>query len=193
LTPEDVPLADPLLRNGFHRTTALWYLRHDLTDIPTVIHRRPTVGDVTYTTFATVGPDLFAAILGRTYEGTQDCPEISDARTPPEALTAHMAEGFDPNHWWLAAINGEPAGLLLINPAVDGDGWEIAYVGVVPKHRRRGLGRELVLKALLEAKAAGEPQVMLAVDARNRPARELYRGLGFEAHESREVLLAVWG
>ena len=48
-------------------------------------------------------------------------------------------------------------------------------------------------KALFETKAAGQPCLALSVDARNRPARELYRRLGFESHDRREVFLAVWG
>jgi ribosomal protein S18 acetylase RimI-like enzyme len=189
LAPEDAPLAGPLLRTGFRRATALWYLGHDL-ELPAGLLAEPE--RLTYSTFAAAGPEAFAAVLARTYEGTQDCPEISDARTAPEALAGHMAGGFDPNNWWLAAVGGETVGLLLVNPAVDGGGWEIAYVGVAAEHRRRGYGRELVLKALVEAKAAGQSSVTLAVDARNAPARELYRRLGFEPHESREVLLAVW-
>ncbi len=34
--------------------------------------------------------------------------------------------------------------------------------------------------------------VLLSVDARNRPAWELYHGLGFELFDRREVFLAVW-
>ena len=61
--------------------------------------------------------------------------------------------------------------------------WDVSYVGVVPAARRRGVGAELVVKALWEAKAAGILQVSLAVDARNEPARRLYRRLGFETGE----------
>ena len=190
LAPEDAALAGPLVRAGFHRATSLSYLRHDLDNLHSVIHGRPN--RLTYSTYAAAGQAAFVAVLARTYEETQDCPEISDARTAPEALAGHQADGFDPDHWWLAAAGDEPVGLLLVNPAVDGVGWEIAYVGVASEHRRRGYGRELVLKALVEAKAAGQPSVSLAVDARNAPARELYRKLGFEPTESREVLLAVW-
>jgi ribosomal protein S18 acetylase RimI-like enzyme len=189
LAPEDSALAEPLLRAGFRKATSLWYLRHDL-EFPSRLIGGPE--RLIYTTFADAGPEPFAAVLARTYEGTQDCPEISDARTAGEALAGHMAGGFDPERWWLAAAGGLPVGLLLVNPAVDGDGWEIAYVGVVPELRQNGYGRELVLKALLEAKADGQPAVTLAVDARNQPARALYHRLGFEPRESREVLLAVW-
>jgi ribosomal protein S18 acetylase RimI-like enzyme len=190
LSPEDAPLAEPLVRCGFRRATALWYLRNDLSRFPPVSHGG--LNQLVYTTFAEVGPTAFEPMLARTYEGTQDCPEISDARTAGEALAGHMASGFDPRRWWLASADGEPVGLVLVNPAVDEDGWEIAYVGVAPKYRRRGYGREMVLKALVEAKAAGQSAVLLAVDARNAPARELYRQLGFEPTETREVLLAVW-
>ncbi|HEY1376259.1 MAG TPA: GNAT family N-acetyltransferase [Gemmataceae bacterium] len=189
LAPEDAALAGPLLCGGFRHVTSLWYLRHDL-EMPAGLLGEPE--RLTYTTLAAAGEATFAAVLARTYEGTHDCPEISDARSPAEALAGHQAGGFDPERWWLASAGGEPAGLLLLNPSPDGDGWEVAYVGVVPEHRRRGYGRELVVKGLVEAKAAGQPGVTLAVDARNRPARELYRRLGFEAAESREVLLAVW-
>ena len=208
LAPEDAALAEPLVRGGFRRATALWYLRHDL-ELPAAVLGEPE--RLTYTTFAAAGPAAFEPVLARTYEGTQDCPEISDARTASEALAGHMSSGFDPRRWWLARLPvpslalqacpdkpeapakvGEAVGLVLVNPDADEDGWEIAYVGVVPEQRRRGFGRELVLKALLEAKAAGQPAVTLAVDARNAPARELYRRLGFKSTESREVLLAVW-
>jgi ribosomal protein S18 acetylase RimI-like enzyme len=81
--------------------------------------------------------------------------------------------------------------VLLVNAVPDEDGWDVAYVGVVPEARRRGVGTELVRKALFEAKAAGVPYVALSVDDRNAPARELYRRLGFEPVERREVFLAV--
>jgi ribosomal protein S18 acetylase RimI-like enzyme len=189
LSPEDAPLAEPLLRCGYRRATALWYLRRDL-ELSASLVGEPE--RLTYTTFAAAGRVAFEPVLARTYEGTQDCPEISDARTAGEALTGHMADGFDPRWWWMASMDRTPIGLVLVNPAVDDDGWEIAYIGVVPEYRRHGFGRELVVKVLVEAKAAGRSSVTLAVDARNVPARELYRRLGFEPTESREVLLAVW-
>jgi ribosomal-protein-alanine N-acetyltransferase len=70
--------------------------------------------------------------------------------------------------------------------------WEVAYVGVVPEARRRGVGRELMLHALVEARAAGVARLTLSVDARNQPAWALYRGLGFDPYDRRAVFLAVW-
>lgn len=190
ISPEDSALAAPLLRNGFRLTTSLWYLRHDLSlQDPTLFEPER----LSYKPFSSERFDRFAEIMARTYEGTQDCPEIGGARTSADAIAGHQAAGFEPDRWWLAEFEVEPIGLLLINDSPEGEGWEIAYVGVVPEFRRRGFGRELVLKAIIEAKAAGAPLLTLAVDARNHPARELYRRLGFTPHESRDVLLAVWG
>jgi ribosomal protein S18 acetylase RimI-like enzyme len=130
----------------------------------------------------------FAAILGRTYIGSADCPELSAVRTAAESLAGHRGPGFNPATWWLATENDEPLGVLLINAGDDG-GWDLAYLGVVPEARRRGVGGELVRKALVEAKLAEQPFVSLAVDLRNAAARELYRKMGFEPYERRELLL----
>ena len=92
----------------------------------------------------------------------------------------------------LALADGRPVGVLMLMRSPETLDWEISYVGVVPEARRRGIGRELVLKALSEARTAGAPYLTLSVDARNHRARELYRVLGFEAYDRREVFLAVW-
>ena len=49
-----------------------------------------------------------------------------------------------------------------------------------------------MFKALSEARAAGASSLTLSVDARNRPAWDLYRRLGFAPYDRREVFLAVW-
>jgi ribosomal protein S18 acetylase RimI-like enzyme len=190
LAPEDVARAAPLARNGFSHTTGLWYLRHYL-DLPAELLGEPE--RLSFESYAAGDSAEFAATLGRSYAWSQDFPEINGARTVEEALAGHRATGFDPERWWLARAGGEPVGVLLVCPAGEDGGWEVAYVGVVPEQRRRGYGRELLRKALFEAKVAGQTFITLSVDARNLPARELYRRLGFELHDRREVFLAVWG
>ena len=44
----------------------------------------------------------------------------------------------------------------------------------------------------LQQPRPGVAEVTLSVDMRNHPARALYRGLGFEPYDVREVYLAVW-
>jgi ribosomal protein S18 acetylase RimI-like enzyme len=189
LTPDEAFLAQPLQRNGFRHITSLWYLRHN-GDLPLRFLASPA--RLTYQTYATAERGLFHATLMRTYEGTQDCPELTGRRTAEEIVTGHQAQGkFDPGLWWLGMENGRPAGVLLVTGFTETPGWEVAYVGVAPEARRRGHGRELVLKALLEARAAGVDEVVLTVDMRNRPAWDLYRSLGFEPFDKREVFLLL--
>src|SRR5204862_5817249 len=96
----------------------------------------------------------------------------------------------DPSCWWLATAVAGPVGVVMLSPS-DDRGLELAYVGVVPERRRRGFGRDLTVKALAEANAAGAPELTLSVDGRNEPALSLYRQLGFEEFEVREVFLKI--
>ncbi len=190
LAPDDAARSAALVRHGFAHVTALWYLRHHL-DLSAPCLSGPE--RLTYRDFDEADAEVFRRTLMRTYEGTHDCPEINGVRDVEEILAGHRAQGaHDPALWWLASAGGEAAGVLLLTDVPELRAWEVAYVGVVPEARRRGYGREMMLRALVEARAAGAGQVTLSVDARNEPAWRLYRELGFEASERREVYLAVW-
>jgi HAD superfamily hydrolase (TIGR01509 family) len=84
-------------------------------------------------------------------------------------------------------VKGGPAGAAwfrIFDPNRPGYGFVAADVpelslAVVPEHRRRGLGRDLVEHALLQAKEAGHRQLSLSVEPDN-PALRLYERLGFE-------------
>lgn len=70
-----------------------------------------------------------------------------------------------------------PAGFVLClaaDPAVD-----IAALGVLPEHRRRGIGAALVAAAARSARTAGAEALLLEVAADNAAAIALYRGCGF--------------
>ena len=190
LAPEETSLAAPLLRNGFRHVTALWYLRHERELPPSWLG---TPSRLTLQTYEEADHDLFHATLWRTYEGTLDCPEVAGARTLEDVLTGHKAQGaFDPSLWWLGRAGADPVGVLLVAATAEPPVWEVAYVGVVPEARRQGFGRELLLRALLEARAAAVPELFLTVDGRNHAAWALYRSLGFTPFDKREVFLALW-
>jgi HAD superfamily hydrolase (TIGR01509 family) len=84
-------------------------------------------------------------------------------------------------------VVGGPVGAAwfrIFDPNRPGYGFVAADVpelslAVVPEHRRRGLGRDLVEHALRQAKEAGHRQVSLSVEPDN-PALHLYERLGFE-------------
>jgi GNAT superfamily N-acetyltransferase len=190
LADDEHHLAPPLVRNGFAHVTQLWYLRHDLKIPPGGV---PAADRLRVVPYDPADPGPFRAALVRTYEGTLDCPEVNGVRTVDEIIAGHQAQGaFDAGRWWLAYAGGDPVGVLLLAELPDEGAWEVAYLGVVPGARRRGFGRELLLRGLARARQAGAGSVTLSVDGRNHSARALYRGAGFEPYDRREVYLAVW-
>jgi ribosomal protein S18 acetylase RimI-like enzyme len=190
LTADEVTLASPLERNGFRHVTRLWYLASDL-NVPVTALATPS--RLEYQAYDPERPAIFHETLVRTYEGTLDCPEINGLRTVEEVIAGHKAQGrFDPSRWRLMLDAGRPAGVLLTTLMPESSDHDVSYLGIVPELRRRGFGREAVLKVLFDAKAAGVGRVTLSVDSRNAPALRLYGGLGFVPYDRREVYLAIW-
>jgi ribosomal protein S18 acetylase RimI-like enzyme len=190
LAPEEMFLARPLERNGLAHVTDLWYMRHDL-DIP--VRWLDTPARLTFRPYDPDHPSLFHQTLQHTYEQTRDCPEVNGVRTIEDVIEGHRNQGtYDPDCWWLASLSGEPVGVAIVTELPERGDWEVAYMGVVPEARRRGFGREILLKALTEARAAEVPRLTLSVDSRNQPAWDLYRSLGFEPFDRRAVYLLVW-
>lgn len=189
LRADEAELAVPLVRNGYAHVTCLWYLSHRLELTAASLPAE----NLEFEPYRPANSADFHATLLASYEGTRDCPEVNGVRTLGEILEGHRAQGvYDPGRWWLAREGGRPVGVLLCTVVPELGGWELSYVGVRPEVRRRGLGRQLVAKALVEARAADALQLNLTVDARNQPARNLYRRLGFEPFDQRDVYLALW-
>jgi mycothiol synthase len=77
---------------------------------------------------------------------------------------------------------GAPAGVCM--PAIDSstgekDAW-VGILGVIPAHRRRGLGRALLADGLAWIKSRGAKRARLGTDAQNERSLPLYRSAGFE-------------
>jgi mycothiol synthase len=189
-------LAAPLLRNGFCHITRLQYLRRALEGQDGAGEEGCAAAaepGLTFATYADATRDAFHATLLRSYEETCDCPELNGAREVEEIIAGHKAQGvFDPGRWWLTLADGRPVGVLILTEIAEWASWDVAYVGVVPEARGRGVGRALMTRALRAAAAAQAGQVTLAVDERNLPARRLYARLGFEPFDERDVYLAVF-
>ena len=168
----DHPAAAHLARtHGFERVRELWVMR------------RPTADPL---------PDLVVpddlTIRGYTPADAEDLLRVNraafahhpeQAGMDAENLAERMAEP-----WF------DPAGLLL---ATDGERllgfhWtkqhsadlgEVYVVGIDPSAQGRGLGKLLTLAGLHHLAGLGVREVLLYVEADNRPAIALYAGLGF--------------
>jgi ribosomal protein S18 acetylase RimI-like enzyme len=190
LTPDERPFGRSLARNGFKHVTRLSYLRHYL-DLPIsllLVQER-----LSFQSYRRADRPLFHKTLLRTYEGTLDCPEVNGVRSIEDVIAGHQSQGMhDSGRWWLAFDGAAPVGVLLLIEMPEAHYWELAYLGVIPEARGQGYGHELVRKALFEARAGEAGQLSLSVDERNLPACKLYRRLGFESFDEREVYLAIW-
>jgi L-amino acid N-acyltransferase YncA len=88
----------------------------------------------------------------------------------------------DAHHRLVAVVDGEIAGTVAVLPGV---GWS-THVGelrlvVDPTHRRRGLGRLLAQRAVVEAVTMGTTKLVVEVVAEQEPTVAMFTALGFEA------------
>lgn len=97
--------------------------------------------------------------------------------------------------WMLPGLRllteGGPA-LALAWSVQRGEALHVKHLITDPEHRRRGLGRRLMLDAAAQARALGLRRWMLNVKPENTEARRLYRGLGLEERAETAVLHLPW-
>jgi ribosomal protein S18 acetylase RimI-like enzyme len=73
----------------------------------------------------------------------------------------------DPSLWFIAEVEGTPAGVTICRPSNHGDpdqGW-VSVLGVLREHRRAGLGTALLMHAFAEFQRRGRERAGLGVDA----------------------------
>ncbi len=135
-----------------------------------------------------------AAIVAQTYQQTRDCPQLNGVRELDDVLAGYQATGaFDPALWRIVRHEGADVGCLLLADHPGADQVELVYMGLVPAVRGRGLGLELVKFAQYLTSEAGRPRLVLAVDARNGPALDVYAAAGFLSWDQRSAFLRIFG
>jgi ribosomal protein S18 acetylase RimI-like enzyme len=192
--PEDLPLAEPLLRCGFRPISRMRQLAHNLENDALNLGPKTSLGaaaaSLRYESYCPVLRALFSETLERTYEDTLDFPELNGKRTIDEILAGHQGQGkFHPEFWWLAYEGAVPVGVAMLVEVPDSTTWELAYLGIVPEHRGRRLGRAMAVHVLQALRGQPATRLLLAVDDRNVPALRLYESLDFVELECNEVLL----
>jgi mycothiol synthase len=127
-------------------------------------------------------PELPAGIAVRTFVPGQDDEAVFEAHQDSfaDAFEATrwpydnwrqwaFPESFDPSLWFVAEGDGEIAGVCLCRAeghAGPEFGW-VNVLGVLPRFRRRGLGRAFLLHTFAEFRARGKRGVGLGVDGLN--------------------------
>ena len=89
---------------------------------------------------------------------------------------------FEPELWFVAEADGEPAGLAIdyVREETEPIGW-VQILGVRRPWRRRGLGRALLLHAFAAFRERGLREAGLGVDASNPTgATRLYESVGMQ-------------
>jgi len=182
--------AADLASGGMPHVTDLVYLeRETAIPIPVPLHLPP----IHWRSF---GPDVeveFRAVLQATYIQSLDMPELEGIRSLDDILASHRAAGrFRPDRWRVGLVEGEPeaGAILLLSEVIDRDAWEVAYLGLTPAARGRGLGTSVLAQAISMAASQNVSHIELAVDTRNHPASHLYQTAQFITFDRRSVHIA---
>jgi ribosomal protein S18 acetylase RimI-like enzyme len=153
-------------------------------NLPPHLHLRPAT-------------DADLPFLARLYASTRE-EELASVVWPPEQKEAFVRQQFEAQHAWyqenyanaacdVVEVDGQPAGRFYV------DRWErevrIVDISLLPEHRGRGLGNELLAALFAETDAAGKP-VSVHVERFN-PALNLYTRLGFLFREDKGVYLLL--
>jgi len=178
LSPASVSDIRAFEQAGFFLLAELIYMRQCLRGRHV---EHPDVADrLTYRHYAPETHDLFARTILASYADSLDCPALEGLRDIEDILAGHKAAGvFRPDLWTVALLDGEAAGVLLMNQNATQNVAEIIYMGVAKPYRGQHIGRALLAKAAEAAGADRFGAISLAVDAGNRYAHALYVNEGF--------------
>jgi mycothiol synthase len=127
-------------------------------------------------------------LIDATYQHSLDCPKLTDVRDMEAVLEGYQAGGvFRPELWAMIRHDGQDVGCLLLADHPEYDNVELVYMGVAPGARGRRWGVEIARFAQWQTHRLGRARLVLAVDAENRPAINMYSAVGFRAWDRRRV------
>jgi ribosomal protein S18 acetylase RimI-like enzyme len=194
---------DWLIDCGFKKAAHLLYVVCPRAKFPS---RRPRGGlifepvcDVSSTTMTEEKMARLAYIIERTYEKSLDCTALQGVRAIEDVIAGYQGMGqFDPSRWFFVRHSQRESdiGCLLLTEHPRELRAEIIYMGISPNERGNGWGLEIVRYAqwLSRQSVAGQKanqELVLAVDAPNQPAVDVYLQAGFEIRARRRLFLCV--
>ena len=163
-------------------------MRYLVLEVPRSLPTEPQHPDVVVEDYRSGDEVVFRNTLGRTYEGSLDCPGLNGLRTMEEIVLSHRHTGIhDPKLWLIAKVGDDPVGVVLLTHVPLQSAMEIVYIGVVPEARGCSYGNYLVRLAIEHAIRTNSEHLMLAVDHRNHYARKIYSSFGFKETDRRHA------
>lgn len=133
-------------------------------------------------------------LVDQTYVNTLDCPALNGLRSTDDVLAGYRATGvFSPDRWLFVRHQGHDVGCLLMADHPEADNLELVYMGLIPSARGKGWGKHVCRHAQWIARRSARPNLVLAVDAANWPALEMYASVGFRAFDRRRAYVKRLG
>jgi GNAT superfamily N-acetyltransferase len=130
----------------------------------------------------------FTSVLAETLVESRDCRRLNAWRSTEDLITGYRAScGGRMGNWFFVLFEGETAGCLILDePTGAARPLIVHYVGLIPKYRGIGLGREVLMAARRIGIRGGHP-LMAAVDRSNAPANRAYASAGFRVVDRRQL------
>lgn len=121
--------------------------------------------------------DRILALYERTRGATLDRADAQRLE-PLDAVRAELERQAPKRRTWVARVDEVLTGFLWASvDSEDREAW-ILDVGVDPDHRRRGIGRALLARALTDLAEAGVSTVLALIDDENHPSIALHEHAG---------------
>ena len=178
-----------LSEGGFDYLTDLLYLVCLEDDFPHAALPCP----LEFEDYNSQNQDRLARIVDATYQETLDCPKLNNLRQLDDVLAGYRATGeFLPGLWLIVRYENRDVGCLLLADHPKYENMELVYMGVIPENRGQHWGADIARRAQWVARQAGRPRLVLAVDASNRPAIEMYASVGFRTWDQRQIYYRIF-
>jgi len=182
-------------RAGFDRVGDLLYMVALPQPFPSAppAESSPGTAGLEFVPYSSETEERLQQAVEATYRETLDCPQLDGVRDISDVLAGYRSNGeFDPRRWLIVRHAGADVGCLLLTDYPDTGHWELIYMGLTPEVRGRRLGIEVVRHALWLTQQAGRERLILAVDADNAPAIDVYVEAGFNVWDRRSVFLKIF-
>lgn len=135
----------------------------------------------------------FETLVSMTYEGSLDCPNLESHRSTHQILESYRCvSSFAADLWFVVHLvdrdtplqPNNAVGCCLLARHANSESQELVlelvYMGIVPSHRGKGLGRKVMQQISKISRQQNAVRLVLAVDQNNHPALAAYERFGMK-------------